>query len=632
MDRKGFTLIVVIVIIGIVLIAAAIGYFVWKNSATQQQSQAGYNSPSISASSSLDSNPSPASVIATSTVTSPVFASSSEGTVINDQYGGLFILTAQGDQDCGTPPNSYLSGIGSGGLRYIDGGMVTSGKYDGYHIVIAGIPNCGPPGGDSPDIFITKDYQTFIVDDTSSDYNADPSTADMVYNKAKVVGFDPDISINSPPQIIQLGNFVLIQNDLYVGTLPTSSSMLTSLVSGLDFYSNAGQDYDYPYYFTGPEGPDIAYGDDVLVKEPGGPLFTYLLVSKEEFSRADNSSSSLDGNFYEINNISSSMPLYKTYGEFSPTSCGGSFTTDVLQNISQSDLSQVGETLSGVSLYTLANPDSQLNNDEFTTKITNQIYPATATYMDDGTPVPSFNQYVSKNPVLVFQDPWGRWIALGEYDYELPSGCGKPVIYLYPPKPTEVSVKFMTPMRLTTDIPTYANDGWHVLAQPDGELTDLQPQFTDCAAIDSTAPGSEYAYSACEHNDYPYLYWEGQASGQYPTPTGGWVVPQANIANFLDQKLTQIGLTSKEKSDMMSYWVSELLQKNSPYYRISFFQTAQMDQFIPMDVSPKPDTTLRVFLDWSPLASMPSVLPQPETLYHVDRQGFTLVEWGGLKQ
>jgi hypothetical protein len=229
------------------------------------------------------------------------------------------------------------------------------------------------------------------------------------------------------------------------------------------------------------------------------------------------------------------------------------------------------------------------------------------------------------------QDPWGRWIGLGEFDNPTPGGCGKPVIYLYPPKPTEVSIKFTNAMRFTTDIPTYAN-GWNVMAQPDGELTDLQPQFTNCAAIDSTVPGSEYAQSACENNDYPYLYWEGQASRPYPTPTGGWVVPQSNISNFLSQKLSEIGLTDKEKSDMMAYWIPQLLTKNMPYYRMSFFQTAQMNEFIPMNVSPKPDTVIRVFLDWAPLAEMPAVQPQPEVLTHVNRNGFTLVEWGGLKQ
>jgi hypothetical protein len=287
------------------------------------------------------------------------------------------------------------------------------------------------------------------------------------------------------------------------------------------------------------------------------------------------------------------------------------------------------QTKSGVQLYTFKNPNDSINEDEYKQKITFAVSLGSPRSTTAST---TFEQYVKQNPVLIFEDPWGRWIGIGEIDYPIVTGgCGKPVIYLYPPKPTEVTVKFTTPMQLTTDIPTYAN-GWDVLANPDGELIDLQPNLTNCDSIDSTVSGSEYAQIACKQNDYPYLYWAGQASRQYPTPTGGWIVPQGNISDFLNQKLTKIGLTDKEKSDMMDYWVPELLAKNAPYYRISFFQTEQLNQFIPMQVTPNPDTVIRVFLDWSPLSSMPAVQPQPQVLNHINRPGFTLVEWGGLKQ
>ncbi|HUD20559.1 MAG TPA: hypothetical protein VMQ44_00625, partial [Candidatus Saccharimonadales bacterium] len=123
-----------------------------------------------------------------------------------------------------------------------------------------------------------------------------------------------------------------------------------------------------------------------------------------------------------------------------------------------------------------------------------------------------------------------------------------------------------------------------------------------------------------------------QVNTPYPTASGGWVVARANIAEFLTQKLADMGLSEKERTDMTSYWIPKLLKKDMPYYRISFFQTATMNAFIPMKVTPNPDTAFRVFLDWSPLASVPNVLPQPQTLTHLVRKGFTLVEWGGLEQ
>ena len=93
-----------------------------------------------------------------------------------------------------------------------------------------------------------------------------------------------------------------------------------------------------------------------------------------------------------------------------------------------------------------------------------------------------------------------------------------------------------------------------------------------------------------------------------------------------------MGLSDKEKEEMTSYWVPEMLAKNAPYYRISFIQTKDMNAFIPMKVTPIPDTVFRIFLDWQPLSAKPTIALAPESLDHLNRQGFTFVEWGGLRQ
>ena len=76
--------------------------------------------------------------------------------------------------------------------------------------------------------------------------------------------------------------------------------------------------------------------------------------------------------------------------------------------------------------------------------------------------------------------------------------------------------------------------------------------------------------------------------------------------------------------------IHKMLAKSASYYKISFLQTAQMNAFIPLNISPKPDTMLRMFMDWEPLAELPKVLPEPEELNYVQRSGFTLVEWGSV--
>jgi len=42
-----------------------------------------------------------------------------------------------------------------------------------------------------------------------------------------------------------------------------------------------------------------------------------------------------------------------------------------------------------------------------------------------------------------------------------------------------------------------------------------------------------------------------------------------------------------------------------------------------------PDTVFRIFLDWDGMDSLPSRTIDPQRLDKLNRQGFTVVEWGG---
>jgi internalin A len=109
-------------------------------------------------------------------------------------------------------------------------------------------------------------------------------------------------------------------------------------------------------------------------------------------------------------------------------------------------------------------------------------------------------------------------------------------------------------------------------------------------------------------------------------------VEKKNIATFLQQKITEMGLNPQEKADFLDYWQPELIAKNTPYYRVSFLQTNELNELFPMQVTPQPDTTFRIFLDYTPLMAKPITLIQPQTLNKLTRNGFTMVEWGGLKR
>lgn len=246
---------------------------------------------------------------------------------------------------------------------------------------------------------------------------------------------------------------------------------------------------------------------------------------------------------------------------------------------------------------------------------------------------PTFDEYVAKNPFLFIKDPWGNYMLFEENQYYTfhQLGGGKPVIYLYPTQKMQVSISFNKEMDLAIQIPEY-HEGWKVEASPNGILTDLQPQFTNCNSINRKLFGSEYAFDACKNNQYPYIYWAGYIHDQsFPLIQNGWTVSKNNLTKFLDDKLTQIGLNSKEREDMLSYWVPTMEKQNTAYYHVAFLLTDEMNRLVPMTITPKPDTMLRVFLDWAPLTTKPTIEPQPQIFQNTKRSGFTYVEWGGLK-
>ena len=176
----------------------------------------------------------------------------------------------------------------------------------------------------------------------------------------------------------------------------------------------------------------------------------------------------------------------------------------------------------------------------------------------------------------------------------------KPVIYLYPETETRVTVKLDLPGELTCAYPAY-DGGWTVTAAPDGTLTDEHGQT------------------------YNYLYWEGEGTEAYDF-SKGFCVAGSDTAAFLEDALDRLGLTRREANEFLVYWLPRM--QDNPYNLIAFQQEAYTES-AKLTVSPQPDSVLRVFMAWKPLARPVDVPAQ--TLPGFERRGFTLVEWGGAE-
>ena len=65
------------------------------------------------------------------------------------------------------------------------------------------------------------------------------------------------------------------------------------------------------------------------------------------------------------------------------------------------------------------------------------------------------------------------------------------------------------------------------------------------------------------------------------------------------------------------------------YYNIISFQTECYTDAAKLEVTPAPDTVIRVFMAWQPVESYVNLKAQELTA--PARTGFTVVEWGGTE-
>lgn len=178
----------------------------------------------------------------------------------------------------------------------------------------------------------------------------------------------------------------------------------------------------------------------------------------------------------------------------------------------------------------------------------------------------------------------------------------KPIIYLYPEEEIRVSVKLGKEENITCSYPEY-KDGWNIIAKPDGTLIDIETG----------------------RNLYA-LYWEGIHSEECNI-TEGFVIQGNQTIEFLEEKLEVLGLNEREAEEFIVYWLP-VLQENK-YNYIRFATLEEINNNMPLELSVKPDTLIRVLMQYKPLDEYIEVKEQE--LETPVRIGFTVVEWGGTE-
>ncbi len=180
-------------------------------------------------------------------------------------------------------------------------------------------------------------------------------------------------------------------------------------------------------------------------------------------------------------------------------------------------------------------------------------------------------------------------------------GYAKPVLYLYPTKDnTKVSVTFDDPSLLTTTYPKFKNS-WEVTADKNGDLHDKDGKY------------------------YYGLYWEEEGS-TYVDFREGFYVTKDNAIDFLEEKLSIIGLNDRERNEFIMYWLP-ILEKNGKNL-VYFELTESRDAYNKLNITPQPDSLLRVAIHVKKVDKKTKIKEQQLPTFK--RTGFTAVEWGGV--
>ncbi|PIW36314.1 MAG: hypothetical protein COW24_05915, partial [Candidatus Kerfeldbacteria bacterium CG15_BIG_FIL_POST_REV_8_21_14_020_45_12] len=387
---------------------------------------------------------------------------------------------------------------------------------------------------------------------------------------------DQPLVLFEPPFIFP--GFYDVQNDSGFSLATTTTGTVTEVET-----NDHGVVYEYTYPLGVTEDDAEVYmAKRYYLKLADSSLETYTTV--KNFFADDNSVVA------DWNSAGASFENKTFFKEFIVREgCGGITADQLISANDAKDLIMVGSTLSEGDLYTIRNAENRVLKSAYKTYAMGRLDEAM-----------TYEEFVSKDPLLVWKSQSGDYVAFLDNSYAPLVECGKPVIYLYPDKTTRIDVHVGADVTLSE--PEY-NNGWEVVAKPNGVLH---------------LAGGQIA---------PNLYWEGTGYGEYPKITTGRVVAAENIAQELRSDLLAQGLVGREVEDFMEFWLPRMPE--TPYIRLSWFTTEQMNQLAPLRVVPQPKTVKRVFLDFSGQDSADTNL-LPQQLTSFSRDGYTLVEWGGL--
>ena len=179
----------------------------------------------------------------------------------------------------------------------------------------------------------------------------------------------------------------------------------------------------------------------------------------------------------------------------------------------------------------------------------------------------------------------------------------KPVIYAYPKEEMNVKIQLDINGKLGFTWPVY-HENWSFTASPNGNIK-------------------------MDGKEYNYLFWESEMP-EYALDkmdNTGFLVAADTLLSFLENSLDQMGFNSKESADFITFWYPLMMVNEKNHVQFLFNESC--DTYAKLNITPQPDHIYRVGMVWKNATT--EFIPEPQIIPAINREGFTVIEWGGME-
>ncbi len=179
-------------------------------------------------------------------------------------------------------------------------------------------------------------------------------------------------------------------------------------------------------------------------------------------------------------------------------------------------------------------------------------------------------------------------------------GCYKPNIYIYDEKGRQIDLVFTYPQLITISIPDYRT-GWSVTADGESNLV--------------TSDGEECTY----------LFYESITSRSlFDTEEGFYISADERVAEWTEI-LSAYGFNETEIHDFIEFWDVKLCADKDYIMYPQYTET--VDIAMELVITPEPENIVRM---WFVFEEYQGQIYEQEEIQPFDREGYTVVEWGGM--